>query len=188
MTVIKEYADILTKYMKKFGLEPIDIAYLAKSAKKNIIAVLNQTGSLEIETLEAISQIFGLRYYQFGDPNFSLPKFESLPDRTKERIIHRKEVGQPIPKTYSSLELKEKITNVLSDYHVGSIFLPSELGNKINTKFDLGLSDFKQITDRLKKDLHGIVEKTGKKNKVKGKRGRPEEYYRLVKRVAKDDR
>ncbi|MEH6307831.1 hypothetical protein RYH73_19410 [Olivibacter sp. CPCC 100613] len=185
MTVLKEYADTLRWYMKKFGLEPIDIAYLAKSAKKNIIAVLNYTGSLELETLEAISQIFGLKYYQFGNPDFPIPSFESLPDKTKERIAYRKKAGKPVLKVYTSLELTEKISEVLSEYKTGYVFLPSEIGNKVNSKFDLGLTDFKQITDRFKKDLQGIVEKTGEINKIEGKRGRPEEYYKLIKPITK---
>ncbi|WP_134091134.1 hypothetical protein [Olivibacter sp. XZL3] len=185
VNVSKEYSIILSQYMDAFGLADVDIAFLIGSNKDAIIGLLDGTRGAVLKTLESISQIFGLRYFEFGNPNHSMPNFDSLPDRTKERIAYRKKVGHPVPKTYTSLDLTEKISVVLSEYKVGYVFLPSEIGNKVDSKFNLGLTDYKQITDRFKKDLEGIVEKTGKTNKVEGKRGRPEEYYRLIKPIAK---
>jgi len=181
----KEYAQILKLYLAKFGLEPGDIAFFLKSRKGVVEGLLNSKNEIVLTTLEAISQIFGLRYYQFGDPKFPMPHLNDLPEETKARIKYRKEKGPSITITYNSRDLKEKIHFILSEYNIHDEFLPSEIGKKVNKKFQLELPNFKQITDRFKKDFQEFIEKTGESKKIKGKKGRREEYYRLIKKVPK---
>lgn len=183
INVSKEYSEILKQYMRKFRLVAVDIAFLIKSNKDVIEGLLESEKGVVLKTLETIAQIFGLRYFQFGNPDFPMPEYDSLPQKTKDRIIFRKEQGISIPTTYNNLDLTNKIIKTLSNYSQGDEFLASELGEKINTTFEFNLVDFKQITGRLNNELSEFLVKTGKTLKTEGKRGRPEEYYRLIKEI-----
>ncbi len=186
LDVSKEYSQILKAYLTKFSLEPVDIAFFIKTNKEVIEGLLTTERGAVLKTLEAIAQVFGLRYFQFGDPKFPIPKVSQLPEKTKERIKYRKEFGPSIATTYNSYDLNDKILIILSEYNINDEFLPSEIGEKVNHKFELDLPNFKQITDRFKKGFDGILEKTGKTKPTAGRRGRPEEYYRLIKEVQND--
>lgn len=176
-----EYSQVLKGYMSEYNMEAIDIAFLIKTKKEVIEGLLDSKKGIVLNTLEAIAQIFGLRYFQFGDPNFPMPDYHSLPQKTKDRITYRKKEGSSLSRSYNSLGLTEKILIVLSKYGAEDQFLPSEIGKKVNIEFNLNLVDFNKITDRFKKGLKGIVEKTGNTHKIEDKKGPSEEYYRLIK-------
>jgi len=184
-TIIKEYAKILRKYMQAFSLEPIDIAYLAKSTKKTIVSILEHSGSLELETQEAISQIFNLHYYEFGNPDHPIQAFESLPQKTKDRIAYRKKEGPHKQETYNSLDLNEKITIALSFFKEGDEFLIEELVDMINERCG-DTTDTSLIGDRLSKTFKAYILKTNKKGKSKSGRGRRPYYFRLIKVLPKE--
>ncbi|WPU95748.1 hypothetical protein SNE25_09480 [Mucilaginibacter sabulilitoris] len=46
-------------------------------------------------TAEKIGRVFGLTYYEFGNPKYPLPAFNELPESTKVLIAERKKVGAP---------------------------------------------------------------------------------------------
>lgn len=180
--VIKEYAKILRKYMKAFSLEAIDIAYLAKSVKRTITSVLNNTGSLELETLENIAMSFGLRYYEFGNPKYPTPFFDSLPEKTKQRIAYRKMEGPSKETTYSQSDINKKITIVLATYKIGDEFLAEEIANSILEKYGETYA-VSEIIDRFKKTFKEHIEKTNRKDTSREGRGPKPVFYRLVKAV-----
>ncbi|WP_268225317.1 hypothetical protein [Sinomicrobium oceani] len=182
VNIIREYASILGNYMKKFGLESVDIAYLIKSTKKNIDSLLEESGSVELETLELISQIFGLRYFQFGDPNFKMPSFNSLPEKTKARIVFRKKEGPHQEKTYDQPLLNEKITTILAKYNKGDEFLTQHIVNKLFEDFKEEVST-SEVGKRLVNSLNQYVLQTKKTQNKKGKRGRKPYYFRLIKKI-----
>src|SRR6218665_1727593 len=107
--VSKEYGEILEKYLTNFGLEPIDVAFLIKTKKDVINGLLTGKKGVVLKTLEKISQLFNQRYYEFGNPNFPMPKFESLPEKTRSRILYRSQLGPHDTGTYTSSHLNEKI-------------------------------------------------------------------------------
>ncbi|WP_316824723.1 hypothetical protein [Pedobacter miscanthi] len=181
IVVITEYADILRKYMKKFSLEAIDIAYLANSIKKTISSILDHNGSLMLETAEAIANSFGLHYYQFGNPKYPIPPLESLPAKTQHRIAFRKKEGLPKEKTYSRNAVNERIKSILATYKIGSEFLAEEIANKILSKYG-ETYPVSEIVDRFKKTFKSSIEKTGKKDTAREGRGPKPIYYILVKK------
>ncbi|MEO5912532.1 MAG: hypothetical protein ABIP95_16730 [Pelobium sp.] len=176
---IKEYAKILKKYMKAFSLEAIDIAYLAKSVKRTVSSVLEEKGSLELETLEAIAGIFGLRYFEFGNPAHPLPASTALPDATKARIEYRKKEGPAKETSYSASDINERITQVLSSYEVGEQFLAEEIANTILKKHEENYT-VSEIIDRFKKTFKNNIEKTDQKDVTRKGRGPKPVFYRLV--------
>jgi len=179
--VIDEFAKILRKYMKKFSLEAIDIAYLANSVKRTISSVLDNSGSLQLETAEAIAQSFGLRFFEFGNPNFPIPSFESLPEKTKQRIAYRKKEGPAKAITYTSSDINEQINKVIKSYAAGDEFLAEDIANSILEEHGESYS-VSQIIDRINKSFKGKIEKTERKDMSKEGRGPKPVFYKLKKK------
>ena len=178
--VLKIYRTILQKYMTRFGLESVDIAFLAKSTKSNINSVLESKASVGLETMEAISSIFNLPYYEFGNPDHPMPKLKSLPEKTRQRIIFRKKEGPHIELTYNSLAINDKITLVLSKYHLDQLFLTEEIIQEIKATFPNDPINTTLIGDRLKKSFQTYVQKTEKQAPSKTGRGRKPYFYKMI--------
>jgi hypothetical protein len=180
--VIREYAKILRKYMTAFSLEAIDIAYLAKSIKRTINFVLEEKGSLELETQEAIARIFGLRYFEFGNPKHPLPSLKSLPESTKKRIEYRKKAGPSVVISYNTSDINARIKEVLSRYSLGDQFLAKEIASKILDSYGERYS-VSEVIDRLKKRFKDNIVRTTKKDMSSAVRGPKPVYYELVREV-----
>lgn len=175
----KEYSKILKKYLKAFGLESIDIAYLVQTKKDVIDGVLKNEKSVVLYTLEQIAQIFNLRYFEFGNPNYPIPSFDSLPEKTKQRIAYRKKEGPAKEITYTSSEINISISKVLATFKVGDEFLAEEIASIIKEKYHLTYS-VSEIINRFNNSFKGSVEKTSRKDESRKGRGPKPVYYRLV--------
>jgi len=182
MPAVEEFAKILKQYMKKFGLDPIDIAFLSKVNKKTIEAVLAETGGIELDSVDEISLIFGLRYYEFGNPDFEIPSLDSLPEHTKARIAFRKKEGPHEETTYDQRLLNEKIIVVLSEYNKDEEFLAEDISAALNVKFQETVST-SEVTSRLSNYLNAYVVQTDKKDTSKTGKGRKPFYYRVINEV-----
>ncbi|MCX2477193.1 hypothetical protein OQZ33_22860 [Pedobacter sp. MC2016-05] len=181
MDVAFEYAQQLERYMKRFGLHDVDIAHLAKTNSKAISGILKGQKGAVLKTLEGISNIFGLRYFEFGNPDYPLPSSETIPENTKQRIAYRKKKGLHREKTYSHNAVNEQIKAILKTYKIGSEFLAEEIANNILSKFGETYS-VSEIVDRFKKTFKSNIEKTHNKDNAREGRGPKPSYYRLVKK------
>ena len=179
MDVVGQYAKILSNCLHTYGLEPIDIAFLSKTSKKSIDALLAQKGSVTLESLEAIAQVFGMHYYELGNPQTCIPPLEKLPAKTKKRIQYRKEKGPSEPTNYQSLHLNEKILIVLSDYSPQDHFLGHTIAEELKERFALELS-VSQILDRFKKAFKTMVARTDIQVEKALGRGPKPYYYKLT--------
>lgn len=180
---IKEFVGILIKYMEKFGLESIDIAFLAFTNRINIENLLNLQGSIELPRMEAIAQSFGLHHYQFSNPDQVIPEYESLPERTRRRIVFRKEKGTYIPETKNSTTVNDKITVALSFFDVNEKFLTEEIAAQINNADSDMIFTTSLVGDRLIKSFSNYVEKTTEKNEENRKVGAKPFYFRIKAKI-----
>lgn len=178
---IDEFAKILRRYMKKFSLEAIDIAYLANSIKRTISSILDNKGSLQLETAEAIAQSFGLRYFEFGNPNHPIPSFDSLPEKTKQRIAYRKKEGPAMETTYTTSEINHQIGKAIKRYDTGDEFLAEDVAYSILEE-DGDHYSVSQIIDRINKSFKDKIEKTDRKDTTREGRGPKPVFYRLKKK------
>jgi len=178
-----EFAKILEKYMEIFGLEPIDIAFLSKVNRKTIDAVSAGTGGIELDSVDEISRIFGLQYFEFGNPNHPMPSFDSLPEPTKARIAFRKKEGPHEDTTYNTVFLNEKIIVVLAERKKGDEFLAKHIVVKLLETFKEKVST-SEVGTRLGNSLTDYVVKTDRQDTSKKGRGPKPYYYRLVKRIS----
>ena len=180
MDVSSEYANQLKAYMKNFSLYNVDIAYLAKTNSEVIAGILQEKKGIVLKTLEAISNIFSLRYFEFGNPRYPIPTLESLPSKTQQRISFRKKEGLPKETIYSQNAINERIKTILLTYKIGSEFLAEEIANNILRKYG-ETYPVSEIVDRFKKTFKVSIEKTGRKDATRQGRGPKPVFYRFVK-------
>jgi len=178
----KEYSKILERYLSKFKLESIDIAYLIKTKRAVTDGLLKNQKGVVLYTLEQIAQVFGMRYFEFGNPKHPLPTYVSLPETTKERIKYRKKEGPAVETTYNASQINNQISDVLSNYKIGDEFLAEHITNKIQMKFGETHS-VSEIINRFKKSFKVYIEKTKRKEMARKARGPKPFYYKLVKKV-----
>lgn len=174
----KEYSKILARYLKTFKLESIDIAYLIGTKKQVVDGLLKNEKGVVLFTLEQIAQVFGLRYFEFGDPNHPTPSFDSLPEKTKLRIAQRKKEGPAIETTYKTSEINDQIKIVLSDYNVGDEFLAEDIAKNILSKYGTKYT-VTEIINRFGKSFKDSIEKTERKDTTREGRGPKPVFYRL---------
>ncbi|MFB2117854.1 hypothetical protein [Parapedobacter sp. 2B3] len=182
MRALQELIEILLKYTEKFGLEPIDVAYLSKVNRKTIDALLAGTGGIELESVDEISLIFGLRYYQLGNPDFEMPFFDSLPETTKDRIAFRKKEGPHEDTTYNAVLLNEKITVVLNNYKKDDEFLAEHIVKSLSETFKENFST-SEVGKRLTESMDDYIIKTTRQDRDRKGRGPKPFYFKLVRRV-----
>ncbi|RYF26670.1 MAG: hypothetical protein EOO42_00860 [Flavobacteriales bacterium] len=165
--------------MKRFGLHSLDVAYLAKTNTEVITGLLNGEKGAVLKTLEAIANIFGLRYFEFGNPNYPIPTKEAIPVKTKQRIAFRKKEGKPELTTYIASDINEQIRAVLADYRIGNEFLAEEIADGVINKYGVSYS-VSEIIDRFKKTFKDSIEKTDRKDTTRAGRGPKPVFYKLV--------
>lgn len=185
MDVASEYANQLKSYMKRFGLHNVDIAYLANTNRDVVSGILKGEKGIVLKTLEAISTIFSLRYFEFGNPAYPMPNSEQLSEKTRKRIAFRKKEGLPKEIKYIQSEINDRINLILASYNIGQEFLAEEIANSINEKYG-ALYSISEIIDRFKKSFTENIKKTGRKDTERKGRGPKPVYYRLVIAIANE--
>lgn len=183
--VSKEYAKVLSEYLQKFGLESIDLSYLIGTKKDVIDGLLNSTNGVVLRTLEKIANVFGLRYFELGNPKNPIPTFDSLPEKTKKRIKYRASEGASQEKSYNQLDINDKIIVHLSRLKMGDNFLAEEITRKIKLDFEENL-EVGIVNDRLSKTFRDFVKKTDRKELSKKGSGPKPSYYEIVKEIPEE--
>ncbi|WP_286856481.1 MULTISPECIES: hypothetical protein [Sphingobacterium] len=185
--VIDEYIDVLQYYLEFYGLYNIDIKNLLNTSTDIVQDIKKGKNGPTLKKLDAIAQLFGLNYYEFGNPDFKLPKKENLPRPTLEKILWRDEVGPPESKKYNKLDLNNAVVDALTAFKDIEKFLPSEVYDSLSQELKEKLNSAIRITGLFSDELKENVEKTGEKLDKKGV-GRKQEYYRVIslKKASKD--
>ena len=177
--VAAEFGRQLEKYLSRFQLIVADIARLTNSNTDAIDEVFDGKKGIVLKTAERISNIFGLRYFEFGDPNFPLPQIDKLPMATQKAILERKKKGSPEIVRNNDLNLAVHIKGVLTSGLLENEFTSSQLLKLLPVDISSQITS-RRITDLFRKgELKDKVEDTGKTVKIDGKRGPHEIVFRL---------
>ncbi|WP_164123028.1 hypothetical protein [Sphingobacterium sp. xlx-130] len=177
--VVEQYILTLEYYMNFYGLYSADIKHLLGGTTDFVKDTKAAVNGPTLKKLDAVSGLFGLTYYQFGDPDFALPKIENLPLATQERIAFRSEIGPPETKNYKKIDLKNEILRALTTFVGVKEFLPSNVYESLPKELQEKIGSATRVTGLFSNELKNNVKKTG--NSVrKSSAGRPEEYYEIV--------
>src|SRR5690606_26973989 len=110
-----------------------------------------------LRKLESIANLFNLRYYQFGDPNYPIPSFNRLPKNTVEKILWRRAEGAPTVQEYNKLDLKHVILETLVDFVDSSEFLPSQVFSSLPKELQSLIGSATRITGLFSNELKDNV-------------------------------
>lgn len=177
--VIDEFVIILQYYMDYYGLYSVDIKHLLKTSTDIVDDLKKAKNGPTLRKMESITKLFGLRYYEFGNPDFPLPEKENLPTATIEKIDMRKETGPPESRHYNKLDLNQAVLNALKAFAYKEEFLPSEVYGSLPEDLKEKLGSATRITGLFSDELKENVKKTGSKLEKAGV-GRKQEYYKVI--------
>jgi len=161
--ILAEFVTQIHKYLKHFGLIEADLGALIGTGSGDIKGILNFTKSVGLKRLGRIASIFGLTYYEFGNPLHPYPKFDDLPLETQIAITKRKEIGNP-NRDYSK-DLAGNLDKILSTDYLSMPRTAEEIWQQlpINVRETIGPT---RVTDLLGKNPRNkMVTKVGKKGK-----------------------
>ncbi|MEN5380720.1 hypothetical protein [Sphingobacterium kitahiroshimense] len=176
---VDEFVSIIQYYMDYYGLYNIDIKNLLNATTDIVEDLKKAKNGPTLKKLELISNVYGLRYFEFGNPHYPLPTLENLPETTREKIFQRKELGPPESKNYNKLGLNQAVLNALISFEDKIEFLPSDVYESLSSDLKNKLGSPTRITGLFSHELKNNVEKTGN-NVKKHEVGRPEEYYKVI--------
>lgn len=161
-----EFGEQVKKHLKMFGLIEADLAYLIKSNSNDIDDIIHGSKTVGLKKAERIANIFGMRYYEFGNPNHSLPAISELPSRTQEAITSRKRKG--ITERDYDKRVSENLDKIIRDtdvlhYPIKAedirLKLPEEIKNTISAS---RISDL--LTKGGRNEIIVVVGKEGNAN------------------------
>jgi len=168
-----EFGAQLRRYLKHFGLIEADVARLTNLSTYSVDEILVGEKGIVLKTAEKISWVvFGIRYYEFGNPKFAIPKKKDLPAKTQDAIADRKKRGAPEINRNTDLNLPLHVNKALKSGKLNNEFTSSEVWELLPDDIKGQIKSIR-ITDLFKKgELKNKVEETGLK------RGK-EKMYRL---------
>lgn len=109
-----EFANQIKRYLKHYEVIDSDLGTLIKTGATDIKQILDLSKSVGLKRAERIANVFGLTYYEFGNPSFHFPRFKDLPNVTQELFLKRKEKGvQPVNRT-KNLNLRKHIDDLIN--------------------------------------------------------------------------
>jgi len=173
-----EFGKQAKKFRLQFGLSQKELANLSKMSPSEYGSLEKGITNYNVEKLQNVASVYGLVYYQFGNPICSFPTFNKLPKETRKVISSRK-----IPlKIYKERLIVEHLTLIIGEMSKGSEFLITHLGAKINKEFRVNYKA-EEIADTIKKNLSDYVVNTNIKNLTKEGPGAKSIYYKLIKEI-----
>ncbi len=177
-----EFGNQLQKYLNHFGLFTIDIAKLSKLNSDVVDEILEAKKGIVLKTAERISKVFGLRYFQFGNPAFKFPAKTNLPVDTQKTIAHRKAMGAPVNTTKNTdLNLPLHVTEILESGKLSEKFTSTNIYNLLPAEIQEKTSP-NRVSDLFKRGaLKKLVENAGEQPEDSKKPGRKNSVFRLKK-------
>lgn len=101
----KEFADQIKKYLKHFKMLTSDLGAQIGTEATDIRRIIEYEKSVGIKRAERIAGVFGLRYYEFANPDHPLPLLKELPQKTQKVIEERKIKGYKVNSRKANLNL-----------------------------------------------------------------------------------
>lgn len=191
-----EFADRIQEALFHYGLEEGDLGKLIGTNATDIIKIINYTRTLGLNRANKISSVFGMKYYEFGNPKITFLPHENLPKRTLDAIKERKKNGPSNITINTELDLPYHTMIALSKLDLKSEFtakdildkLPEEIksqieANRITVLFKTGsLKSYVEYANKKKGTQH-IFKFISAESKIKmDKLSKKQEEARLLKR------
>lgn len=176
-----EFGKQAKKFRLHFGLSQIEAAALSDMSPSEYSDLENGTTNYNVEKLQSVTSIYGLFYYQIGNPKCKFPAFSKLPEVTKAKINSRE---KPLT-VYNERFIIEHLTIIFGNMSEKSKFLIKDINSKIIEQFGISY-DNEEISGTISKNFAGSIVKTDKKQIDKKGRGAKPFYFMIIKSLSTD--
>ncbi|GEM_PF-2371248 len=176
-----EFGKQAKKFRLHFGLSQIEAADLSEMSPSEYSDLENGTTNYNVEKLQCVSSIYGLFYYQMGNPTYKFPAFSKLPEVTKAKINSRE---KPLT-IYNERFIIEHLTIIFGNMSEKSEFLIKDINSKIVEQFGVSY-DNEEISGTIGKNFAGFIVKTDKKQIDKKGPGAKPFYFTVLKSLSND--
>lgn len=173
-----EFGRQAKKFRLQFGLSQKELAKLSHMSPSEYGVLEKGITNYNVEKLQNVASVYGLVYYQFGNPNCKFPAYSKLPGKTRKAIISRQ---KPL-RIYRDRLIIEHLTLILEELSTGDEFLIKYLRTKINEEYSIQYKD-EEISGTIDKNFSEYVVKTDKQDMTKEGRGAKPFYYKLIKKI-----
>jgi hypothetical protein len=172
-----QFGGQIKKYLKCFNLYPEDIAYALKTNTESIALIINGNKRVYLETIEKIADLFGLAYYEMGNPDYPIPSEKDLPENTKLIIKKREIDGEP--KKYGDHDINQSLDDIFRGSFLEIPRTTTEIAKELPHSIPSTVRTASRVSDAIKKGTwDGLIAKLPKPD---GERQR----YQLVKFIGK---
>lgn len=180
----ERYRGIIKSFRDHFDLTQENVEHLAMFSSKNKYSRI-ESGRQEanLNDVKRIATVYGISSSEMLKEQIKFPSLQKLPLATKEIVVQNRKSGKKSTAPYNHLGLTTEIKKVLSNRKLKDTFVASEIFTELPVEIQKLVKSPSKITDRFAEELSAYVEKTGEKKKVIGKKGRLEEYYRLIRKI-----
>lgn len=176
-----EFGKQAKKFRLHFGLSQMQVADLSGMSPSEYSDLEHGVTNYNVGKLQSVSSVYGLFYYQMGNPKCRFPIFSKLPEETKNIIISRE---QPL-KVYSDRLIVEHLILVFSLMPKYSEFLIKDINIHIKERFKT-IYENEEISGTINKKFLEFIIKTDKRDVSKKGPGAKPFYYRLIKSLPKE--
>ncbi|MBE9601921.1 hypothetical protein [Pedobacter sp. MC2016-24] len=175
INAVKEFTDQIKAYLMHYKMQEADLGKLILTGITDIKNIFKFNRVIGFKKAEQIANVFGLRYFEFGNPDFAFPDFDKLPAETQQVLLDRKEKGyEPMQENLTVHVNSVLSSGILQDEFTSEDVLqafPDEVRAKTQAN---------RITHLFKTGkLKARVESTGKTRKKDGLRGTGQIIFRL---------
>ncbi|WGQ15028.1 helix-turn-helix domain-containing protein [Sphingobacterium faecium] len=173
-----EFGKQAKKFRLHFGLGQKEIADLSDMSLSEYSDLENGKTNYNVEKIQDVSSVYGLFYYQLGNPTYKFPAFTKLPKETQSIINNRKE---PL-KVYNTRLIVEHLGIIFSAMPEGTEFLIKNINSLIEQKFKISYEN-EEISGTINKKFKDYICKTTKKDTTKLGVGAKPIYYKITRIV-----
>ena len=163
---------LIKKYRVHFKLSQPDLVKLTDIRQSTYRGMEEGTSIVDLERINKIAKVYGLKLWEFINPEQEIPDFEYLAAKTKKLILAKGTNKNTVK--YSNIQLPKNIEIVLNSGKLPKEFTPTDIWELLPPAIRDKIASIR-VTDSLKKgSLSKKIEYTGKK------RGH-QKLYKLIK-------
>lgn len=173
-----EFGKQAKKFRIHFGLGQKEIADLSNMSLSEYSDLENGKSNYNVEKIQNVSSIYGILYYEMGNPSCKFPAFSKLPKETQSVITNREE---PL-KIYNDRLIVEHLTDIFSIMPEDTKFLIKSLNTLVEEKFGVSYEN-EEISGTINKKFKDFIIKTNIQDITKKGAGAKPYYYQIIKLI-----
>ncbi|MDQ0477093.1 helix-turn-helix domain-containing protein [Chryseobacterium sp. MDT2-18] len=162
---------IIKKYREQYKFTQKEIAQLSGLTQSAYSAIEIAKGNIDFDRANCIAQAYGIKLWDFINPNKTMPEIKDLPNAT--RIIALLNKDKIISNAKTDLNLPERIMTILNSNKLSEQFTSSDIWKMLPIEVRDSIKTTR-VTDTISRDaFKDIIAFTGQK------RGREKIYQKI---------